>query len=946
MNEVSNGPSGNKEYVEFVVIDTVVSYDCGATTPPCIDIRQWIFDDNSGYHGAGGIAAGAVRFANDPLWSCVPLGTIILIYNDADPNPDVPAIDVSVTDGNCRIVVPISSPLFETNLTTPGAIACSYPPTGWTSGGNWSTTLMANTGDCARIVNLAGCEVFSVCWASCSTSTLIYFNSTGSGTDNVWYFNDGNPNDQVNWSEGCADATACGVNEQSPGLPNNGANAAYIAQFNNGCVPITPIFSSIASSTNAGCSCDGTATASGSGSIPGYTYEWFDNSFIALGQSSDVATGLCAGTYHVIVTSVIGCSDTSSVTISSTGTTPVISISPISATICEGDSVELTASGAATYTWSPSPGLSSTSGTIVNAAPLTTITYTVTGEDLSGCTGMETITINVNPLPILSVNSGAICPNDTISLAASGADTFHWLPSTGLSADTGSTVNAFPLTTSTYSLVGENSFGCKDTITTTVTVHPAVTVTVNSDTICSGETAILTASGAVNYEWSPSSGLSSVTGSTVNANPSSNMVYTVIGESLEGCLDTVFSSVIVVSGVAPVIDPSGAICENAAPIALTASPSGGTWSGTGVNSSGIFNPSVAGSGIVPIIYTIGGSSSCSGSDTLFVQVDDLVLADIDSLPSICVSSLPVTLTASPAGGLWSGSGITSASSGTFEPSLPGIYTVNYEITNGSCQDMATIAITVTEDPVVDLLISGPTTFCEGNSVTLSASASTFGTIQWSNGATTNSIVVTESGNYFVTLQNGCGTDTSTVVPVTVNTIDASFTLTPSEGQSPLTVSIVNTTSGTFYYYWNMYDSLTVSDKDTTMIFELPGTYPITIYVTSVDGCVDSLTQFVTVYGEFNLVVPNIMTANGDGTNDSFILLTTGIKEVEMMIYNRWGQLIMSENFDKLADGRTTVWDGKLNGDPVSEGTYAYIIKAIGFAGEEKTVNGFLTLIRK
>ena len=58
MNEVSNGPSGNKEYVEFIVIDTVVAYNCNSSNPPCIDIRGWIFDDNSGYHGSGGVAGG------------------------------------------------------------------------------------------------------------------------------------------------------------------------------------------------------------------------------------------------------------------------------------------------------------------------------------------------------------------------------------------------------------------------------------------------------------------------------------------------------------------------------------------------------------------------------------------------------------------------------------------------------------------------------------------------------------------------------------------------------------------------------------------------------------------------------------------------------------------------------------------------------------------------
>jgi len=126
MNEVSNGATGNQEYVEFVVASTSVTYDCNSPTPPCIDIRGWIFDDNSGYHGNDGIAAGAVRFSQDPLWSCVPLGTIILLYNGADRNSAIPADDISMADNNCTIIAPINNTsLFESNATTPGAIACS-----------------------------------------------------------------------------------------------------------------------------------------------------------------------------------------------------------------------------------------------------------------------------------------------------------------------------------------------------------------------------------------------------------------------------------------------------------------------------------------------------------------------------------------------------------------------------------------------------------------------------------------------------------------------------------------------------------------------------------------------------------------------------------------------------------------------------------------------------
>ncbi len=316
INEVSNGPSGSKEYIELVVVDTV-AYNCAVTTPPCIDIRNWIIDDNSGYHSTGtsgtGVAPGCNRFSNDPLWSCVPLGTIIVIYNNNDPNPALPADDLSLSDGNCVLVVPINDVnLFEQNSTTPGASACSYPTTGWVAGGNWSNIGMANGGDCARIVDLNGCEVFSVCWGNNDQNNLIYF--AGNGADDVWYFNDMDPDLQVNWTEACASIADCGADEQTPGAPNNALNANYIAQYNNGCAPITPIVASV-TGNNASCPCAGEATASATGSIPGYMYEWYDNTFTPIGQDSVTAIGLCDGTYHVIAISSIGCEDTATVTI-------------------------------------------------------------------------------------------------------------------------------------------------------------------------------------------------------------------------------------------------------------------------------------------------------------------------------------------------------------------------------------------------------------------------------------------------------------------------------------------------------------------------------------------------------------------------------------------------------------------------------------------------------
>ena len=237
INEFSNGPSGVQEYLELIAVDTSQSNNgCNA----CIDIRGWIIDDNNGYHGSLGIASGCNRFSNDIFWSCIPLGTMITIYNGTETNIDMPADDININDGNCRLVVPLeNATLFESNPNTPGAVICDYPNTGWTNGGIWSRIGMRNAGDCIRLVDLNGCEVFSLSYGDITLNSTIYF--AGSGIDDVFYFTGNNPYNQADWLQGCAgDPGACPGNDQTPGTPNSNLNDAYISQFTvNDCQPIS-----------------------------------------------------------------------------------------------------------------------------------------------------------------------------------------------------------------------------------------------------------------------------------------------------------------------------------------------------------------------------------------------------------------------------------------------------------------------------------------------------------------------------------------------------------------------------------------------------------------------------------------------------------------------------------------------------------------------------------
>ena len=186
INEVSQGPSGSKEYVEILVIGD-------GTCNACVDLRGWIFDDNNGWHdspiGSGqGIASGAMRFSFDPFWACIPAGTIIVIYNDGDPNGDMPSNDLTDANGDCAYVIPGSSSLFDKSTTEPNSGGfIDYSTITFTSGGQWTTTSMSNTNDSYQIIdpNNTSVPYFSIGWGNNNEMQDIYF--SGSASDDVMY---------------------------------------------------------------------------------------------------------------------------------------------------------------------------------------------------------------------------------------------------------------------------------------------------------------------------------------------------------------------------------------------------------------------------------------------------------------------------------------------------------------------------------------------------------------------------------------------------------------------------------------------------------------------------------------------------------------------------------------------------------------------------------------
>lgn len=185
---------------------------------------------------------------------------------------------------------------------------------------------------------------------------------------------------------------------------------------------------------------------------------------------------------------------------------PVVSFVSVSASgPCAGP-VQLTATGAVTYSWSPAAGLSDTVGAMVTALPSGVMQYFVTGTNAQGCRSTDSIVVfsNLQVTP----TAAQICTGQFYTFSASGANSYSW--STG---DTTATISVSPPVTTTYTVISTAAIGCTDTATVTLTVIPStlppvvVNAQATTNSICEGAITQLSATGATNYTWTPNTGL-------------------------------------------------------------------------------------------------------------------------------------------------------------------------------------------------------------------------------------------------------------------------------------------------------------------------------------------------------------------------------------------------------------------------------------------------------
>ena len=361
-------------------------------------------------------------------------------------------------------------------------------------------------------------------------------------------------------------------------------------------------------------------------------------------------------------------------------------------------------------------------------------------------------------------------------------------------------------------------------------------------------------------------------------------------------------------------------------------------------------------------FADGCLSVAIGTPVVWNQMPD---AGLDSLNNtICNSvgsllDLNTLLNGNSAVGTWvetSASGQFTAGTGILDGNglASGLYTFEYTVTGTSCpDDIALFEVTVNSmetagsdnlgsicsDQTIDL-----NTLLIGNSIggTWSETTSS-GQLNASSGVFDAANLVGGVYTFEYEVQSPCGNDTA-IFTITVSEVVASFIASPVVGTIPLNVTLDGTLSTGAIVLWEWdFDNDGILDDfnpSTSNVYTTIGSYTVALTVTGAAGCTSTITVTIDAFGESTLIIPNIFTPNGDGSNDVFNLSGTNITDIKGTIMNRWGQVVF--NINTVEGG----WDGRtMAGIECSEGVYYYLIHALGADGVEYNYQGPIELIR-
>ncbi len=713
--------------------------------------------------------------------------------------------------------------------------------------------------------------------------------------------------------------------------------------------------------TNVSCfgGSDGSATANASGGAPPYTYLWNN------GSTTSTITGLAAGTYYVTVTTSGGCIKYDTITITQPATPLSYTLSQTNIT-CFGlndgtaNIVAAGGTGPFTYLWNTTPAQ-----TTATATNLTAGVHSIVVTDNNGCIVSSSVSttqpnaLNANAMIINNISCNGMANGFATVGASGGTGLYNYMWNTTPATFT---QNISSLSPGAYTATVSDANNCTATSSITITEPPALTISsaglpATCNGLNNGQGIVIPAGGTptYTYQWLPSGGTSAST------SPLGPGTYTAIASDANGCTITV--SVIITEPPPLITIASGGttICSGQT-TTISATATGGTagyaYTWTGIGAGATQNVSPTTNTTYSVIAT--DSYGCVGAAaTVSVNVTSLTLANLTVSPpaAMCIgnsatvasnvfgSTGPVTINWS--GGLGSGNGPFTVS-----PTTNTTYTVTVM---DACGNTVTSTVSVTVHPLPVIALSPQSIAnCEQASLTyVDNSTTNAGCIYyWSFGDGNTSSAVSPSNTYSasgtyivnvtVTSPFGCvntATTTSTVVVYPGTT--AHFT---SEGMDGTMMSPIyqfyDQSTNAATRVWNFGDGTGATVLNPQHTYASKGIYIVSLITTTINGCTDSTAMQIEVLPIFTLYIPNAFTPDGNGNNDYFMPKGVEINEFNMMIFDRWGELIFS------SDDITKGWDGRANnGDKIAEqGVYVYKIAVRDFSQKYHDYTGHITLL--
>jgi len=660
------------------------------------------------------------------------------------------------------------------------------------------------------------------------------------------------------WSNSVSDITTTGLTAAATyTLTVTDANACTVTKTFSITNTAGPTASAFVSSPILCNGSTGSATAGATGGSSNYTFNWSNGQTAITSSSVNTIISLAANSYTVTITDASGCTSSTVVSLTQPSAVAIASVTSANANCGQSDGSAIASASGGTgilaYTWSNSASGQTNTGLAANS-------YTLTVQDMNGCSTAQSVTINNNNAPVINsitvvdeLCHGSSTGSAVVNASGTGSLTYNW-------SNSQTSVTATNLSAAIYTVTVTDVNGCKQQTTVTIS-QPLAMVAVASQVspaTCgnnNGSASVTVAGGTgPDYSYNWSNGQSSVTSSLNDlAGSLSANAYTVTITDANGCTKT--QSALVNNSPAPTINSvtaTNVTCSGNADGSAAVSATGTTaltysWSGSGGSGA-------TATGLIPGTYTItvSDANGCQQISTAIItQPNAVVITGISTSSAKCnVNNGSAVATATGGTGALNYSWSNSQNGATVSNLSATTYTLTVTDANG-CAVTNTATINSTNGPSAATAIA-TTINCNGQPGSVMAIASNGVapyTYSWSNGTSSVTTSLSQSvsvtaATYTVTItdKNGC-TATSSVLLSQPAALNISSTTVPVCGNDYGTIS-ANVTGGVTAYTYSWSTGATaVTNASTQQMDSLkPGNYSVTI--TDANGCSASLASAV------------------------------------------------------------------------------------------------------